>query len=169
MAPASLLHTRRTVTSSGARSAKTDALSLTRVVGEAYGRSAWPELRALYHDEALLCTIAAQQAILPPDDLIEIFARITAGKVYDVEQTSMTAIDDVACLVTGRIRYPLPGGGFGEGSRTWILTYKDGLLFRSCAYTNAAKARAAYTAHGVTLGIDAATGTPVSVPHRSTT
>lgn len=85
--------------------------------------------------------MAAQQEILPPDDLIRVFERVTSGPVYQVEQTSMTAIDDVACVVTGRIRYPLPGGGFGEDHRAWLLTYKDGLLFRSCAYTSTEKRR----------------------------
>ena len=132
------------------------SLSLTKAVSDAYVNSDWVALRALYHDDALLSTLAAQQEIVPPDELLQIFARVTTETIYAIDATETTAIDDDAVLVTGRIRFPLASGGFGEGRRAWILTFKDGLLYRTCAYTSAARARAAYAQHGVDLGIKGA-------------
>ena len=130
-------------------------IALADAVTAAYARADWPGLRALYHDEALLSTLAAQQVIVPPDELIRILTQVTAETIYEVDEMTSRAIDDDAVIVTGRIRYPLAAGGFAEGNRAWLLTFKDDLLFRTCAYTTAAKARAAYAAHGIDLGIQA--------------
>lgn len=130
-----------------------DSISLTRAVGLAYASGDWARLRAAYHDDALLCTLAAQEEILPPDELIDVFARVSEENTYDVVQTSISAIDEVACIVTGKVRYPIDGRGFGDGHRAWVLTYKDGLLYRSCAYPSVRRAREAYAVHGIDLGI----------------
>lgn len=129
------------------------SLGLTRAVSDAYLGADWARLRTLYHDDALLCTMAAHQEILPPDALIRIFRELNEHSVYEVHQHGVVSIDDSAVLVSGQIRYPLPKGGFGHGDRTWVLTYKDGLLYRSCAYRNEAQARAAYAGEGIELGI----------------
>ena len=141
------------------------SLELTRAVSDAYVEADWARLRSLYHDDALLCTIAAHQEILPPDQLIGIFRELSEHSVYEVHQQGVEAIDDSAVLVSGQIRYPLPNGGFGHGERTWVLTYKDGLLYRSCAYRNEAQARAAYAGGGIELGIASRT-VPSPAPTR---
>jgi hypothetical protein len=135
------------------RSGGTRSLELTEAVNDAYQRADWPALRALYHDDALLSPIAAQHEIVNPDALVRLLAHVTSETVYEIDGTETIAIDDHAALVTGRIRFPLPAGGFGEGQRTWLLTYKDDLLYRTCAFTSPAKARAAYAEHGLDLGI----------------
>jgi len=132
------------------------SLDLVNAVSDAYLASDWKALRALYHDDALLSTLAAQQQIVPPDELVEIFARVTTETIYEVNASETIPIDDQAVLVTGRIRYPVASGGFGEGQRAWMLTFKDGLLYRTCAFTSAARARAAYMQYGVDLGIESA-------------
>ncbi len=124
-----------------------------QAVQEAYEQQDWARLRALYHDDALLSTVAAQHEILPPDELIAVFRRLATDSVYEVDGATTEILDDSAALVVGRIRYPLSGGGFGDGNRSWVLTMKDELLYRTCAYATPARAREAYAEHGVTLGI----------------
>jgi hypothetical protein len=41
----------------------------------------------------------------------------------------------------------------GDGHRSWILTFKDGLVWRSCFYRSDDDARAAYEKHGIDLDI----------------
>ena len=131
-----------------------NSLVLTRVVMEAFADSNWPVLRDLCHEDALLSTLAAQLEVMTPDELMLVLAEVTAGDVYGIDGMTATAVDETAALLTGRIRFPLAAGGFGEGDRAWLLTYRDGLLYRLRAYTSARKARAAYAEHGPRLGIE---------------
>ena len=126
---------------------------MTETVLDARARSDWVALRALCHNESRLCTVAAQGYVLPPDSFVQILDRATNESVYAVDGMTIYPIDDVAALVSGQARYPLAGGGFGDGSRAWILTYKNDQLFRLVPFPTAAKAHAAYVEHGVDLGI----------------
>ncbi len=130
--------------------------ALTEAVLDARARSDWAALRALCHDEARLCTVAAPEDILPPDSFVQVLNRATNESVYAIDGMTVDPIDDDAALVSGQARYPLAGGGFGDGSRAWILTYKDGQLYRLHPFPTAAKARAAYAEHGLDLGVEEA-------------
>ncbi len=129
------------------------SLVLLELVSEAYTSHDWEGLRTLYHDEALLCTVADHESVVGPDEVIEVFKR-AAGTAYSVgPPAAVVALDDHAVKVTARVRYPLKGGGIGDSERTWLLTFKDGLVFRSRSYHSRAEARAAYAEHGIERGI----------------
>ncbi len=66
---------------------------------------------------------------------------------------STVALDDQAAMVSGRLRFSLQSGGFGDGFRAWVLTFRDGLLYRTRAYNSEDDARTAHAEHGVRLGI----------------
>ena len=129
------------------------SLDLVRHVANAYARKDWRALRGLYHDDALLFTSAAGERVVGPDELMDVFEALEKT-MFSVGATSTQAIDDDAVLISGRLRYPLPTGGLADGHRSWILTFKDGLVWRSCFYRSDAEARAAYERHGIDLGID---------------
>ena len=56
-------------------------------------------------------------------------------------------------LVSAQLRYPLEQGGLADSQRTWLLTFKDGLVWRTRFYRSEANARSAYAQLGIDLGI----------------
>jgi len=128
------------------------SVALLEEVSDAYTRKDWARLRTLYHDDARLCTMAAREAVVGPDEVIETFKNL-AGTVYSIGKTAVFGMDDDAVKVVGRLRYPLENGGMGDSEITWLLTFKDDLLYRSRPYKSRAAARAAYAEHGITLGL----------------
>ena len=72
---------------------------------------------------------------------------------YQVGETTTEAIDDSAVIVSAQLRYPDEQGGVVYAPKSWVLTFKDDLLYRSRAYPSPDRARAAYRRHGVELGM----------------
>ena len=129
------------------------SLALTRAVSVAYTSRNWSRLRSLYHEEAVLTPIAAYEELLTPDEIIELFKELVHDPIYELGAMRTVPLDDKAAMVSGRLRFRLQSGGFGDGFRAWVLTYNDGLLYRSRAYNSEEEARAAYAEHGIELGI----------------
>ncbi len=129
------------------------SIALTREVASAFTSRDWQRLRGLYHEEAILTPVAAFEELLTPDEIIEVFSRLDQDPFYELGEMSTVALDDHASMVSGRLRFRLASGGFGDGFRAWVLTFKDDQLFRTRAYSSEDEARAAYAEHGIGLGI----------------
>src|SRR5262249_55509948 len=111
------------------------ATALVEAVAEAFDNGDWDALRALYHDDALLCTMAAHERIVGPDELMEIFSSLDST-MYQVGDTQTDAIDDHAVIVSGPLRYPQETGDTAYAAKSWLLTFKDGLVFRTNSYAS---------------------------------
>lgn len=123
-------------------------------VSDAFNRSDWTTLRTLYHEQARLCTVAAHERVVGPDELIAVFERLDQT-TYLIGETTTEAIDDDAAIVSANVRFPLEAGGVGYAPKTWLLTFKGGLVYRTSAYSSSERAKAAYRQHGIDLGIAA--------------
>lgn len=128
------------------------SLVLVQAVAEAFDGADWEALRSLYHDDALLCTMAAHERIVGPDELIEIFSSLDST-TYQIGDTQTEAIDDYAVIVSGPLRYPQESGDTAYAAKSWVLTFKDELVFRSNSYPSPERARTAYLQYGIGLGI----------------
>jgi hypothetical protein len=129
------------------------SIVLTREVSSAFTSGDWPRLRRLYHDEAILTPVAAFDELLTPDEIIEVFKRLEQDPFYELGEMSTVALDEQAAMVSGRLRFRLSSGGFGDGFRAWVLTFKDGLVYRTRAYLSEDEARTAYAELGLGLGV----------------
>ena len=67
-----------------------------------------------------------------------------AGSLHRPTMDGIEAIDDVAAIMFGRVRYPLEGGGFGDRQAAWLNILKDGLMWRVRIYPDVEAARTAY-------------------------
>jgi ketosteroid isomerase-like protein len=132
--------------------AQARSLSLVQAVFDAFDRSDWATLRDLYHEDARLRTVAAHGRIVGPDELMSVFEGLEQT-AYHIGEATIEAIDDDAVVVSAHLRYPLEQSGIGYASKSWLLTFKDGLVYRTDAYGSMEKARLAYRQHGVELGI----------------
>jgi Domain of unknown function (DUF4440) len=114
----------------------------------------WHAMRALYHPDALIITVTGGPAPLAPNDVIAELERASDDFVYLVTADDTIAIDEHAAIVTGRMRRRLPERGFEDAAHVWLLTVREGLLYRQAVYHDAAEALSAYNRLGIRLGME---------------
>jgi hypothetical protein len=112
----------------------------------------WREMRALYHPSALIFTVTGGPAPLPAGEIIGELERASKDLVYSVRGSPGVPLDEHATVVTGSMRRRLPQGGFEEAGHTWLITCRDGLIYRQGVYNDFDTAAEAYARLGVTLG-----------------
>ena len=113
----------------------------------------WLAMRALYHPDALIITVTGGPDPLTPNDVIAELERASDDFVYLVTADDTIAVDDHAAIVTGRMRRRLPERGFEDAAHVWLLTVREGLVYRQAVYHDAAEALAAYKSQGICLGM----------------
>ena len=77
---------------------------------------------------------------LTADELIAELERASKEAVYSVSASEPVALDEHAVMVTGRMRWRLPQGGFEEAGHVWLLIVRDGLIYRQGVYDDAQQA-----------------------------
>jgi hypothetical protein len=128
------------------------SLALHDALAAAFTERRWEDVRSLYHDDALLCTVAAHHEVLGPDELMEVFARLDQTAYMIGKDPRAVPIDDHAVMVIASLRYE-NSMGIAHDQVCWLLTFKDDLVYRSRDYPSEAAARAAYAEHGIDIGI----------------
>jgi hypothetical protein len=131
--------------------AVTQALVVLEAISDAFSSRDWERLRSLYHDQARISSVAAGDRILSADELIEVLAGIEEGS-YSTDDAATEALDQYAVVVSGLVRQRDDVGSMFTWS-AWLLTFRDGLVWRSKAYRSPEEARAEYHEHGVDLGM----------------
>jgi hypothetical protein len=114
----------------------------------------WGAMRALYHPHALVFTVTGGPKALVADEVVAELERASQDFIYFVTGSDPDALDEHAAVVTGRIRRRMPQGGFEDAAHVWLLTVREGLIYRQGVYRSPEEARAAYASLGVTLGVD---------------
>jgi hypothetical protein len=112
----------------------------------------WRAMRSLYHPSALIFTVTGGPAPLPAGAIIAELERASKDLVYSVRGSPAVPLDEHAAVVTGVMRRRLPEGGFEEAGHSWLLTIREGLIYRQGVYHDLAAASEAYASLGVTLG-----------------
>ena len=96
-------------------------------------------------------SVAAGERILGPDELIEVLSG-QENSSYSTDDTKTEAFDENAVVVYGIVRERDEVGTLFLTS-AWVLTFTDGLVWRSKAYRSIDEARAAYENQGLDLGL----------------
>src|SRR5690348_3420020 len=112
-----------------------------------YRRGDWEPLRGSYHDDALLCTLSTGAVPVGAEETIELLQQHERTLFELSEELEFVRFDDNACVVEGRARYPLEGGGFADSHIFWLFTLTDGLLYRSAFFRSRSEAYRAYSEH----------------------
>jgi hypothetical protein len=132
------------------------SVNATEVIAElslVFGARDWPAMRALYHPDALIFTVTGGPAPLAADETVAELERASQDFVYFVTGSDPVALDDDAAIVTGRIRRRMPQGGFEDAAHVWLLTVRDGLIYRQGVYRETSEAEEAYRRLGISLGV----------------
>lgn len=132
---------------------KVNAEDLVAEMSRVFAARDWSAMRALYHPKALVFTVTGGPAPLAADEVIVELERASQDFVYSVRGSDPVALDEHAAIVTGRMRRRVPRGGFEDAGHVWLMTVRDGLLYRQAVYGEPAEAVEAYERLGITLGV----------------
>jgi len=127
------------------------ALRLLEAISDAFTTGDWERLRSLYHDEARIVSVAGGERVLGPDELIEVLSGLE-NTSYSTDDAKTQAFDDNAVVVYGIVRERDEIGTLFTSS-AWVLTFFDGLVWRSKAFPSIQDARKAYEEQGLGLGL----------------
>jgi hypothetical protein len=128
-------------------------------MSEAFADRDWERLGRLYHPQAKLEAVMAGDDFMTATELIGALQRaVNAPRYRPPSWSSPRDIDDHAALITGVSGRRLEHSAFTEGSRAWVMTFRDELLYRSRVFTTSDEALRCYEEHGVELGISGGEG-----------
>jgi len=135
------------------------ASRLARRVYDLYGRRDWEVLATLMHPGGLY------EAVSAPGQALDRSGLLDAVQALDREdrffRADLQLVDDVdadAAVVEATIRWESESGGSQLRNACWLLTFVDGLHYRTRVYETPTAAREAYGVHGVDLGLSHASG-----------
>jgi hypothetical protein len=130
-----------------------EAADVVSELSRVFAAGDWRAMRALYHPSALILTVTGGPAPLPPDDVIAELRRSSEDFVYSVRGSEPIPLDENAAIVTGHMRRRMPQGGWEEAGHTWLMTVREGLVYRQGVYRDVAEATDAYERLGISLGL----------------
>jgi hypothetical protein len=121
-------------------------------VAEAYGAGDRAALKALYADDAVISSAAAPDVVLGRDELFErddLLRRTTLVGAID-----LIPIDESAGMLRAAVRTQKPDGQYQSAERVWLLTFKDGLIYRQQVLESGDAAARLYQRHGIGLRME---------------
>ncbi len=117
------------------------------------------ELRALYDKSALICTAADHDTVLSADELFE--WRDLLKRTHVVGPFDQITIDERAGLLRAVARVANNDGEYRPAAECfWLLTFKEGLVFRQRVLDSREEAIELYKLHGLELGMSKPTPDP---------
>jgi hypothetical protein len=131
-----------------------DAADVVGELSRVFASRDWRAMRALYHPEALILTVTGGPEPLAADEVVAELERASQDFIYFVTGSDPTGLDEHAAVVTGRIRRRMPEGGFEDAAHVWLLTVREGLIYRQGVYRSREEATADYERLGVDLGVN---------------
>jgi hypothetical protein len=91
------------------------------------------EVPALVHPEAIIEPAARPGTSITGRESYVAYMqqRLSDSTVRDVKASSFHPVDERRIVVSGRLRWSNPGGGFRDSPVSWVLEFDEGLLKRS--------------------------------------
>jgi hypothetical protein len=127
----------------------------------------WPALRALFHDEALLESIASG-GVFGPDETVDAMRLAASDGVYAMGPWRIERLEADVLLLhsTMRHRAKLPTGksAMTDANYVWLMVGRDGLLWRMKIFHNRDAAIEHLERHGSSLGIERGPNPPTDGP-----
>ena len=123
---------------------------LDRVV-EDYAAGDALGLKALYAEDALVSSAAAPDLVLRRDEVFE--RDDLLRRTMLIGAIDLIPIDEFAGLLRATVRTQTAEGLYQSAERVWLLTFKDGLIYRQRVLESREEAEAIYQRQGTGLGM----------------
>ena len=111
-----------------------DAAGVVAELSRVFSARDWRAMRSLYHADARILTVTGGPEALTADEVIAELERVSRDLVYSVTASEPLALDEHAVIISGRMRRRLPHDGFEEAGHVWLITVRDGLIFRQSVH-----------------------------------
>ena len=122
-------------------------------IADAYTSGDIRALINLYDENALICSAAEPGVLMRRADLFE--RSDVLQRTHLVGPIDVIPLDENAGLLRATARTATDDGRYQPAAlRVWLLTFRDGLVYRQRVFASREEAVALYTAHGVALGMD---------------
>ena len=96
----------------------------------------------LIHPQAeMRLLVSYGQPISGREEVMRALQHGREAQTFHAKVNSFEWLDEHTSLTTAQARYPLPGGGFGEGTVYWLDELRDGLIWRIRVFKNEEDAR----------------------------
>jgi SnoaL-like domain len=120
---------------------------------DAYGSGRFEGMLDWFHPDALICAVMTEKQPVGPVEIVErTRAAYAQDPSYHVRFDEPVVLDEQAIALRGQVRR---GGdaGFRDAPVCWLLTFRDGLLYRSVVCASIGEARERYEELGVDAGL----------------
>jgi hypothetical protein len=120
-------------------------------VAGAYASGDVVALKALYAEDALVCSAALPDSVFTRD---QVFARKDIlQRTALIGPIDLIPIDESAGLLRATVR-TTRDGVYQSAERVWLLTFTDGLIYRQRVLASREAAVDLYQRHGIGLGME---------------
>ncbi len=120
---------------------------------QAHRRRSVAELRACFHDEAMIESIASNGSALPPDDQAEALASAFDDGVYSIRDWRYEEMAPQIVLSWTGARHLLAEAGMRDEVVCRLHVGRDGLMWRVKLFRTREEALAHLEQHGPSLGL----------------
>lgn len=134
------------------KSASPTPTQLVHALGKAFKASDWDGIAKLYHPDALVKTVIGGEEPRPGLAFIQLL-RDTEDAQFRMPRWTAADLDEHAALVSGINQRRFEPRGFSTSPVSWVMTFRDGLLYRSAVFPTDREAKQAYARLGVDLGM----------------
>ncbi len=122
----------------------------------AHKRRSAADMRACFHDDALVESIASDGRALGPGETLEAIGAAFGDGVYEIGNWQYEEISPELVLCSTGARHRLPGSGMRDEIVCRLMSGRDGLIWRAKLFRSRDEALEYLEAHGPGLGMSPA-------------
>jgi hypothetical protein len=133
-----------------------DELSILQLVARfenALAERSWARIRALFHDQARIESVAAGNQALGPDETVAAMRSSAAGGIYTLGPWTTETVGPAVAIVYSRMRHHVGKGAITDEGLYWLLTLRGDLFWRVRIFPDRAAAITCLAEHGPDLGL----------------
>jgi len=137
----------------GSGSAAPELMDTLRSFESAHERGSVEELRACFHDDAVIESVASDSHPLGPDATARALAEALEDGVYMIYGWQYEELEPEVVLAITRARHRAGGGVIRDETVYRVVSGRDGLMWRMKLFRSHGEALAHLERHGRSLGL----------------
>lgn len=128
-------------------------LQLVARFEDALAKRAWASIRALFHDDARIESVAAGIQANGPDTTVAAMRASAEGGIYTLGAWTTETLGPEAAIVYSRMRHHVAKGAITDQGHYWLMTLRGDLFWRVRIFGDRAAAISCLAEHGPNLGL----------------
>jgi hypothetical protein len=133
-----------------------DELSILQLVArfeDALTKRSWERIRALFHDDARIESVAAGIQAHGPDETVAAMRSSAQGGIYMLGAWTTETLGSDAAVVYSRMRHHVAKGAITDEGLYWLMTLRGDLFWRVRIFRDRVAALTCLAERGPDLGL----------------